>query len=502
MIYGKKVYKMPAPRVKPKENNKKTGLGKEASEQGKRMNKVDKKAKDFLEDKCNDSSGRNMFSITIDDITFTILCKSEQDDEAYDFPEKDTNSCSCDIKEQYIAHSKKYPNRCNIKQTLNSRDMVCFESNRVPGVYLYAYRSSSELGIWRLGYTRDGDCGLFKGELDYVQGTLIHHELMAHINTNWANIPLATSVIPTLLKKPCHASQRNGKICLQQPFITDEEKRMIDARDRCDAGSFFSFTPNPFSSLKTECSNRFQTPLIEIWTELKTLGEKLESSQFRLENYEPINQYTFNETFAGINANIEIRSVLLTNDSISYILIYCVYEAVYTDNKVTGSYGIALLPSDYSVNRYGIYTCYKQAKMFICKPFFYNSMCHYTDTKQQSFLCQHTYLYAGFIFNCWPYNALCTFSYEGPVLQAIEVLRQQLPELREASLNTLYNVSLTGSSANAQIQYLARSLTTIVKRLIGGKKSNKTAKSHKYKKSQKKRKTQKRRSYSIFRSNK
>jgi hypothetical protein len=144
--------------------------------------------------------------------------------------------------------------------------------------------------------------------------------------------------------------------------------------------------------------------------------------------------------------------------------------------------------------------------MFICKPFFYNSMCHYTDTKQQSFLCQHTYLYAGFIFNCWPYNALCTFSYEGPVLPAIEALRKQLPELSEVSLNMLYNVSLTGSSANAnaQIQYLARSLTTIVKPLIGGKKSNKTAKSHKYKKSQKKRKTQKKKktTYSIFRSNK
>jgi hypothetical protein len=288
---------------------------------------------------------------------------------------------------------------------------------------------------------------------------------------------------------------------------------MIDDRARCVEESIFSFsfmsTPtNPFDLLTTTCSMRDKKPLNQIWGELTSFGENLQKI-YELRDQELINEYIFNETYAGIEAKIQICSVTLKNPTISYVLIYCVYTAHYSynkdtglyDNEVQGSYGIALLPSNYSVNDYGIYTCYKQAKMFICKPFFYNSMCHPKETEQKSLLCQKLYLYAGFIFDCWPYNALCTFSYKGPVLpQAIEALRKQIPELSKASLNMLYSASLPGSSVSTQIQGLARSLTTIIRPLIGGKntKSHKHKKSHKKRKSQKKRKT----TYSIFRSNK
>jgi hypothetical protein len=455
--------------------------------------------------------GRDVYTI-IDDVTFTIVCKSEQDDQAYNYPETDTNTPSCNIQAQYIDHNTKYGTNCNPDQTLNSRDMICFESNKIGG-YLYAYRSSSELGIWRLAYTRDGDCGLFKGELDYVQGTLIHHKLIAFINTKWSTIQSATDYISGLLTTgkptPCYAwrdNKANGPFCLTPPFITGGEIAMIDHNERCAAGDI-----DPFKLLEITCSNRDTTPLSDIWKALIGFGRYLQTSTeppsptqgFKLGDSEDINTYDFNETYAGITATINIRSVPLYNDSITYVLIYCVYTASYKSNTVSGykytvsgSYGIALLPSNFSVNNYGIYTCYKQAKMFICKPFFYRSMCSIDDANKPELQCPKLYLYAGFIFDCWPYNALATFRYSDRLGEQIDHLKTHISKPTVQDLYNSYTTS-PGTTLNA----LARSLTAIVPRLLqGGKKrkSQKKRKTHKKRKSQKRRKT----TYSIFRSNK
>ena len=468
---------------------------------------------------------------------FTIICKSKADQEGYFFSQ-DPNLDYCDVVKMHEL------NRCNPRGLINARDMVCFTSSALPGVYLYAYRSSSELGIWRLAYVRNGDCGLFKGELDYVQGTSIHHCLMKLINENWDSIPDATDFIPPLgdASKPCHAYHQDGQgnICLVPPFITEPntffgtqnraEKYMIDDPGRKMGNSTI------YKELKGfDCGNKESVTITEIWSKLIQLGHKLQANGFILGTRQCSHTYDFDEEYANIHGTVEVCSVQLTNGTESYTLIYSCYSMTYgtPPKTVTGAYGIALLPKKYSVNEYGIYQRYVDANIFICKPFFYKSMCHYNDSAKQNpdFLCHTTYLYVGFIFDCWPYNILCNgFSYDGGTLNGSiatikisAVNKQKIGPLRE-----LFTSSMKDFISNPEEQAtteavskspdLIRSISFndkvphIMQQVVGNFFSGITRtlsqggnKSHKKRKTQRKktnRKTQKRRSYSIFRSNK
>jgi hypothetical protein len=468
------------------------------------------------DDVCPDENG---LSITIDGITFTIICKSEADQGPYLFSNYPDY---CDVVKMHEL------NRCNPHGLINARDMVCFTSSALPGVYLYAYRSSSELGIWRLAYVRNGDCGLFKGDLDYVQGTSIHHCLMKLIDENWDRIPDATDFIPPLddASKPCHAYHQNerGKLCLVPPFITKPglfvtqnrpEKDMIDDPRRRITGNIFDRTLERF-----DCGNKDTATIAQIWGRLTQLGQRLQQI-YELGTQKRSHTYKFDEDYANIHGTVEVWSVELNSKdrtTNSYTLIYSCYTIRYgTPSKtVKGAYGIALLPKKYSVNNYGIYTQYVNANVFICKPFFYKSMCHYKDTAYTQLLCHTTYLYVGFIFDCWPYNQLCGgFSYGSEELQTLIqtisegsnqnrllTLFQDEPLISnpevEATIEATSTDLIRSISFNGELigQYVGRVLS------FGGNKSHKKGKTQKKRTKRTKRKTQKRRPYSIFRSNK
>ena len=491
-------------------------------------------------------------TVRIGSTYFTIICKSEADQEGYFFsqyPDRDY----CDVVERH-----KF-NKCNSRGSVNARDMVCFESSKLPGLYLYAYRSSSELGIWRLAYVRDGDCGLFKGDLDYVQGTSIHHCLMKLIDQTWNSIPDATDFIPPLddASKPCHASHHSGKgkLCLVAPFITElatssvfgysyskerSEKGMIDDRKRKIGDSTI------YKELKGfDCGNKESVTITEIWSKLIQLGHKLQANGFKvkLETRQRSHTYNFDEEYAQIHGTVEVCSVEFANRTESYTLIYSCYSMTYgtPPKTVTGAYGIALLPKEYYVNHYGIYQQYVDANIFICKPFFYKSMCHYNDStpKNADFLCHTTYLYVGFIFDCWPYNILCNgfsqicngFSYDGETLKGSiatikisAVNKQKIGQLKDLFTSSMEDFisnpeeqatteavvaskdrSLIRSiSFNDKVPHIMQQVGNVFSGITrtlsqGGNKSHKKIKTQR---KRTKRKTQKRRSYSIFRSNK
>jgi hypothetical protein len=340
---------MPAPRTPKKSSQLVVGLEKKPSDYTAKIEKVKEKAKKVLKDKIEANK-----SITIDGITFTIICKSEADQGPYLFSNRHDY---CDVVKMHKL------NKCNPYGLINARDMVCFTSSALPGVYLYAYRSSSELGIWRLAYVRNGDCGLFKGDLDYVQGTSIHYSLMKLINENWYSIPLARDFIPPLVdaSKPCHAYHQDGQgnLCLVPPFITEPntffgtqnraEKDMIDNSDRRINDSIFDRGLKGF-----DCGNKDTATIAQIWGQLTQLGGHLQKG-FTLGSQKHSHTYNFDEDYANIHGTVEVWSVELNSiDSTtnSYTLIYSCYKITYGNPKKTvkGAYGIALLPSDYSVN--------------------------------------------------------------------------------------------------------------------------------------------------------
>jgi hypothetical protein len=447
--------------------------------------------------------------IQIDGITFTIICKSQQVDTVY--YEMNDNA----QEEMRVAGVSGNPARF----VLNSRDMICFISSALPGVLLYAYRSSSELGIWRLAFI-DANLVLYKGILDYVQGTLIHHYLIGLINTQWDFIPHIDETIISRYPTLCWArevdfntNRYGSRFCLVTPYADSTIRAMIDdsrrARQfaemnpRYTVGSLFLnlFTgfvkshDNPLG-ITINCSNRDKNTLHTMYHMLKNGGEEMRNI-FDINYMDIVSNYQFAEQYARIRADVRVgtqRLIKKVDPSIYCTLVFCLYEATYGGGKtVSGSYGIALLPSDSTVTPYGIYSHYVSANLFICKPFFYTSMCHQVDAQTCELLCDKEYLYSGFIYEeCWPYNEIAQHAW-------FRGFNYSDGKLQKAILNVIQNKPVDDSS------FRLRQTPYNPTPIMGGRgnphkkrKSRKHKKTHKKRKSQKKRKT----TYSIFRSNK
>jgi hypothetical protein len=195
-------------------------------------------------------------SIIIDGIQFELLCKSVADNLVYE------------ITDRYIAER----HRDVIMSPFigNFRDIVQFRSIKDgKEMILNAYRSSSELGLWRLGYIQYSDCGLNKFNLDYVQGTLLHHLLQKCINENFESLPLvefSKSKTKLMVTHPHNMNylernnysnlnpeekkafiQRHRFIILNFPTIEDE--RAIDNPHR-------KIDMEPFSEISIKCETK------------------------------------------------------------------------------------------------------------------------------------------------------------------------------------------------------------------------------------------------------
>ena len=476
--------------------------------------------------------GAGVPDITIDGITFRIICISQQYDKYDDgspvYYELDENA-----QGQMAAAGARGP---GAKYHLNSRDMVCFISSAQPDAFLYAYRSSSELGIWRLAYIRSGDFGLYKGKQDYVQGTLLHHKLQGLINTHWEQTTDATHLITQLLQSEYSAYtplygqevevqaygrelktlQRGDNYCLALPFadrsieaIIDNTNRLYRETSRYDILQLFS--QDRFQIIKKmDCGNSDLYSLRAMYMGLTELGQTLKDS-FQIRNLDLDNNYTFKEKYAAIEAEIKLGSCdLYIEGRPHYKLIFCLYHAIFEGKQALGCYGVALLPYICNVNAYGIYTQYVRAHLFICKPFMYTSMCQAKDNLPP-LRCLIQYIYSGFIYeSCFPYNEIFghfgggSFRYYGPGLT--ETIRSIQNNIEYQGFNPK---SLTGQNQVNTLCYSSNCNPGAG--VAGGTKPHKKGKSHKKAKSHKKgktqrkrtkRKTQKRRSYSIFKSNK
>ena len=479
--------------------------------------------------------GAGVPDITIDGITFRIICISQQYDKYDDgspvYYELDENA-----QAQMTAAGARGP---GATYHLNSRDMVCFISSAQPDAFLYAYRSSSELGIWRSGYIRRGDFGLYKGKLDYVQGTLLHHKLQGLINTHWEHTSDATYLIPYLQQSgaiayaPLYGQEvevqaygrelktlrRGHNYCLALPFadrsieaIIDNTNRLYMETSRYDI--FQLFSQDRFQIIKQmDCGNSDLHSLSTMYNKLTELGDIL-AKGFTIGNLTLDSNHTFEEKYAAITAEIKLGScdLYLSDGTPHYKLIFCTYTAKFQSKQAhgvqkkvaSGCYGVALLPYSCTVNAYGIYSQYVRAHLFICKPFMYISMCQKADNLL-ALRCLVQYIYSGFIYeSCFPYNKIFevlnggSFRYEGPGLTET---------IRSLQYNSKYQGfdenSLTGQNEVNTLCYSSNCNPGAG--VAGGTKPHKKGKSHKKRKTQRKktkRKTQKRRPYSIFRSNK
>jgi hypothetical protein len=309
----------------------------------------------------------------------------------------------------------------------NFRDIVQFKSNENgEEKILNAYRSSSELGIWRLGYLRTEDCGLKKFELDYVQGTLLHHLLQKIINENFINLPtIPHETSGTILMKE-HVSNKqyltkknyyelnseeqeqfiksHGFIMLKFPSIEEEEE--IDSISR-------KVQMVPFSDITIKCHNKVKER--EINTQLEDLSSKIQSV-YVIGRNNFINSYDFEEVNENIRSTISIYTINLNTELLdnNVTLVYCKYKLIYNSKESSGYYGIALLKTnDSKVNKYGIYEKFIDSGIFICKPVSYLSTCDMDEEELEKKRCSKTYIYVGDRYtNIYPYSVLDGLSIE------------------------------------------------------------------------------------------
>lgn len=352
-------------------------------------------------------------SIEIDGIIFTLLYKSVADNLVYKVIEKNA--------------LKWYRDKERPPFVQNLRDIVQFKSNENgEEKILNAYRSSSELGIWRLGYLRTEDCGLKKFELDYVQGTLLHHLLQKFINENFIHLlTIPHEESGTILMKE-HAINKqylknnkydelnseeqeqfiksHGFIMLKFPSI--EEEQEIDSISR-------KIQMVPFSDITIKCHNKVRERVIN--TELEGLSSKIQSL-YVIGTNNFINSYIFEEPNENIRSKISIYTINLQTESSdnNVSLVYCKYTLIYSGKESSGFYGIALLKTNESkVNKYGIYEKFIDGGIFICKPVSYLSTCDMDEEELGKKMCSKRYIYVGDRYtNIFPYSVLDGLSIE------------------------------------------------------------------------------------------
>ena len=350
-------------------------------------------------------------SIEIDGIRFTLLCKSVADNLTYKINEEtrpDAWGCHRDI---------------GFTRIDNLRDIVKFTSTSIRGTKtLYAYRSTSELGIWRLGYLERKRCSLNEFSLDYVQGTLLHHLLQKFINENFETLPfisepegkpkpgsgsgtiLETSNLNLYNKGLTEAQIHDPEFLKTHKFIlldfsTDEDTHAINSDRKLEL--------EPFSSIGIKCDTKTKETIIR--DELGILSSNIKSA-YHIANNEHITDYRFEEPNENIwDCTISIFKVDLIknegNPDSNVILVYCKYVMEYgtAHNRVSGCFGIALLKNT-TVNEYGLYSQFIDAGIYICKPIDYSSRFLGDKTRRE---CSDRYTFVGDRYdNVFPYSEL------------------------------------------------------------------------------------------------
>ena len=360
-------------------------------------------------------------SIEIDDIIFTLLYRSVADNLVYKI-KKDT-----EIWKDHLDIG------CSTI-TSNTRDIVQYKSIKDgKEKILYAYRSTSEMGVWRLGYLRGGDCGLNKFSLDYVQGSILHHELQKFINEHFdllGLVPYAQSEMELFVDEVTIVTDPQKKYIYNNDYLLENNYDELDSTQKEEFRQRHRFimmqfsipaditviddssrimVMSPFDSTTIKCEDIASQEDIKM--QLNTLSDQLQTL-YSITSITHICDYQLIEPVENINARISMHIVELTcneNSENNVTLVCCMYDLIYgTQNKLaSGIYGIALLKTnEIGINEYGIYTKFISAGAFICKPINYTRICKLmTDLEEKK--CSSRYVYVGDRYaDIFPYSVI------------------------------------------------------------------------------------------------
>jgi hypothetical protein len=294
----------------------------------------------------------------------------------------------------------------------------------------WVYQSNSELGFWRLCYiirNRFSDIDttpFYKGDLDYIQSTLIHLELQNFININITNIPFVQLSYPQKIDE---------KFCLYgwfpQPMDREEDEvqtvsEVIDDENRI-------IIEQPFESLnnKLQCGFTANIPYSFIQQLLEEFSDNF-SSTYHIVDKTLLSLYKHNFNFGDIivsQGNIysihlernQPSESLQTNRIILYFMMteLNISELVETPpfmdyiKEICGKkyhiFPFLLIPVSSSINHLGIYTKFIPCGIYICKLFDYSYQCSLEEENLNR--CSDSYSYIGNRYdNLFPFNIVLT----------------------------------------------------------------------------------------------
>jgi len=332
----------------------------------------------------------------------------------------------------------------------------------------WAYRSKSEVGLWRLCYSSSDTIpgydklsavnisfdNTVKG--DYVQSTLIHIELQKFINERIGevvnyngpngvfNTELENNIIPYGLMYKYLKDGGNTISCnlfyhssvdLVDETSNEERETLINDEINPQNRQIKPISP-PFNFHLDECgttdTGMFKLQTLEtIYSDLKIFSDSFENHYTISENVPIITNYSATINLSGrqileISVTGDIYSVTLRSNTLNTAepelnvlkLIYLRTKKMenlpefedennepYDPNIINYYMPIALLPSTSECNKYGIYSKYIYAGNYICKIFDYSKQCPMGEVNK--YICTTKYSFIGNRYlNIFPYKQI------------------------------------------------------------------------------------------------
>jgi hypothetical protein len=286
----------------------------------------------------------------------------------------------------------------------------------------WAYRSNSELGMWRFCITRAKDIsslrdyGWYKGKYDYVQSTLLHFTLQNFINENLDMIPFDEELSKSNyeMTNACVCSVNSSKC------KTIQTVKIIDNPERIISESPFKDINYKDESLGIGCGrlDNTETTYSQLSGVLREFTEQFRN-EYDITNIKLLtHNYLF--TFIGIiHIEGDIYSVELhrktprpeskTNSVLLYFMVAKLKTSIVDEThrfyqnitKICGKdyhvFPFLIVPSDARINEIGLYDKYIPCGLYICKLFDYSMTNAEQCTKEEveTGRCSQQYSYIG-----------------------------------------------------------------------------------------------------------
>ena len=319
------------------------------------------------------------------------------------------------------------------KGYLRGRQIVFFKSSDSNNtIYSYAYRSKSELNIFRLGCVILGS--FYKGDIDYVQQTFIHILLQKFINLKIDKIPKFKTDNDEIIKDELfHYITNNNPTQKNEENFVIKTSLHINNKSRIE-----QYSPFYVYSTKHKCG-RAENTYNTVKEELKILSDNIEN-EWEI-NEEPEFIYNYKNEEKNENGelknyyNIFIYRIKLkekTNNNI-IILYYmfvdlCAFKNnIFYENEekdieqtdcnkypdlscipnkkcVYRNFHIPLFLTilDAKITKYGTYDKYIPAGNYICKFLEYDTQC---TIYEQKYTCHGLYKFIARRYNSlFPFN--------------------------------------------------------------------------------------------------